>query len=244
MQNTKHAANQSGQKKLELGNKLVIQLPSTLARYCWSGVSWFDFRTFVKGSHCLIRQARTGNVLYDAGPLIYFSLETEIRLWRRSELQTRRRNRSSGLDSCASKFCILPEITFSRSMSGACALDWQVSQTITLNWRTQRLLTPPPPPLHKVCVSLALSSWNDVLLNVTTALPSGGLKATRLKRKRNVWVSYFLVCAACENHFPLSSALGGFAWAVVGDSSQYVNIWCIGAGWNVCANEPIIPTGE
>lgn len=170
----------------------------------------------------------------------------EIRLRSWSELQTRRRNRSSGLDSRASKFRILPEITFSRSMSGACVLDWQVSQTITLNCRTQRLLRPlsPHTPLHKVCVFLALSSWNDVLLNVTTALPSGGLKATRLKRKRNVWVGYFPVSAACENHFPLSSALGGFACAVVGDSSQYVNIWCIGAGWNVYADEPVIPTGE
>lgn len=75
MQNTKHAANQSGQKKkpkLELGKKLVIRLLSTSARYCRPGVSWFDFRTFVKGSHCLIRQARNGNVLYDAAPLFIF----------------------------------------------------------------------------------------------------------------------------------------------------------------------------
>lgn len=73
---------------------------------------------------------------------------------------------------------------------------------------------------------------------------SGASEATRLKRKHNIWVSYFLISLrACKAVSALRS-VRACVCVKLEDSSAYVNIWCIRAGWNIYTDESRTPTGQ
>lgn len=59
------------EKKVEVGNKLVIWLLSMLACNCRPPVSKLAFQNVSKGFYCVIRRAATVDVLYDTAPLIF-----------------------------------------------------------------------------------------------------------------------------------------------------------------------------